>query len=92
MQQPMNPPRCERKGTLPHPATRVLVWELLSGRVAKYFCDEHSRDASPQPYFVSKLVGYHERAKAATEEERTADQLEAEGIVTITRPYSLAEE
>ena len=69
MQQPMNPPRCEKKGTLPHPATRVLVWELLSGRVTKFLCDEHSEDASPQPYFVSKLVGYHERAKAATEEE-----------------------
>jgi hypothetical protein len=54
---------------VPHPATCVLVWELLSGRVAKFFCDEHSRDASPQPSFVSKLVGYHERAKAATEEE-----------------------
>jgi len=62
-------PRCEHKGSVPHPATCVLVWELLSGRVAKYFCDEHSRDASLQPYFLSKLVGYHERAKAATEEE-----------------------
>jgi len=62
-------PRCEHKGSVPHPATCVLVWELLSGRVAMYFCDEHSRDASPQPYFVSKLVGYYERAKAATEEE-----------------------
>jgi hypothetical protein len=69
MQQPMNPPRCERKGTVPHPATCVLVWELLTGRVAKFFCDEHSRDASPQPYFVSKLVDYYEQAKAATEEE-----------------------
>ncbi|MFZ0275654.1 MAG: hypothetical protein WAL60_01835 [Candidatus Sulfotelmatobacter sp.] len=54
---------------MPHPATRVLVWELLSGRITKFLCDEHSEDASPQSYFVSKLVGYHERVKAATEEE-----------------------
>jgi hypothetical protein len=65
----MKPPRCERKGTFPHPATSALTWELQSGRLTKFFCDEHSRDASPQPYFVSKLVGYHERAKSATEEE-----------------------
>ena len=69
MQQPMKPPRCERKGTLPHPATCVLVWELLSGRIAKFFATSTREDASPQSYFVSKLVGYHERAKAATEEE-----------------------
>ena len=65
----MKPPRCERKGTLPHPATCVLVWELLSGRVAKYFCDEHSLDASPQPDRIAKLTGYNEGAKAATEED-----------------------
>ena len=65
----MKPPRCERKGTSPHAATCVLVWELLSGRIAKYFYDEHSKDASPQPYRIAKLIGYYERAKAATEEE-----------------------
>ena len=65
----MTRPRCESKGTLPHPATCVLVWELLSGRVTKFFCDDHSEDVSPQPYFVSKLMGYYERAKAATEDE-----------------------
>ena len=69
MEQPMKPPRCERKGTVPHAATHVLVWELLSGRVTKFFCDEHSKDASPQPYFVSKLIGYSQQAKAVTEEE-----------------------
>jgi hypothetical protein len=69
MQQPMKPPRCERKGTLPHPATCVLVWDLLSGRVSKYFCDEHSRGASPQPYWIAKLIDYHEHTKAAPEEE-----------------------
>jgi hypothetical protein len=47
----------------------VLVWELLSGRVAKFYCEEHSKDASPQPYHISKLIGYFERAKAVTEED-----------------------
>ena len=65
----MKPPRCERKGTLPHPATNTLTWDLLSGRVTKFFCDDHSEDVSPQPYRVSKLIGYCQRAKAATEEE-----------------------
>jgi len=65
----MEKPRCERKGTLPHPATNALTWDLLSGRVTKFFCDEHSKDASPQPYYISKLIGYFERAKAATEED-----------------------
>lgn len=65
----MRRPKCERKGTLPHAATNTLTWDLLSGRVTKFFCDAHSKDASPQPYYVSKLVGYHESAKATTEEE-----------------------
>lgn len=65
----MKRPRCERKGTLPHPATNTLAWDLLSGRVTKFFCDEHSKDASPQPYYISKLIGYFERAKAVTEED-----------------------
>jgi hypothetical protein len=65
----MERPRCEKKGSLPHPATFVLVWELLSGRVAKFYCEEHSKDASLQPYHICKLIGYFERAKAATEED-----------------------
>jgi hypothetical protein len=65
----MERPRCERKGTLPHPATCVLVWELLWGRVAKFFCDEHSRDASPRPYRLANLTDYHEQPKAAPDEE-----------------------
>lgn len=65
----MKGPRCEKKGTLPHPATNALTWDLLSGRVTKFFCDEHSKDASPQPYRVSKLMGYCQRKKTATEEE-----------------------
>ena len=65
----MKPPRCERKGTLPHPATCVLVWDLPSGRLSKYFCDEHSRDASHQPYRIARLIDYQAQAKAAPEEE-----------------------
>lgn len=65
----MKPPRCERKGTVPHAATNTLTWELQSGRVTKFFCDDHSVDVSPQPHYISKLIGYCERAKAATEEE-----------------------
>ncbi len=65
----MKRPRCERKGTLPHPATNTLTWDLLSGCVTKFFCDEHSKDASPQPYLVSKLIGYFQRKKAATEDD-----------------------
>jgi hypothetical protein len=69
MEQSMKPPRCERKGAPPHAATCVLVWELLSGRVAKFYCAEHSKDASPQPYYISNLIGYFKRAKTATEED-----------------------
>jgi hypothetical protein len=65
----MKRPTCERKGTLPHAATNTLTWDLLSGRVTKFFCDDHSEDVSRQPYRVSKLIGYCQRAKAATEEE-----------------------
>jgi hypothetical protein len=71
MQQPMNPPRCERKGTLPYPAFCVLVWDLLSGRVSKYFCDEHSRDARPRLYRLAKLIEYREQVKSTNEEEES---------------------
>ena len=65
----MKRPRCERKRTLPHAATNTLTWELQSGRVTKFFCDDHSVDVSPQPHYISKLIGYCQRAKAATEED-----------------------
>ena len=64
----MKRPRCERKGTLPHPATTALTWDLLSGRVTKFFCDDHSKGVSPEPDHISKLIDYVE-AKGATEEE-----------------------
>jgi hypothetical protein len=47
----------------------VLVWELMSGRIAKFFCDEHSQNASPQRYRLAKLIDRHEHTKAAPEEE-----------------------
>ena len=50
-------PRCEHKGSVPHPATHVLVWELLSGRQVKFMCEEHSKNVGAQPYWVSKLIG-----------------------------------
>ena len=65
----MKAPRCERKGTLPHPASNVLVWDLLSGRYTRCFCDEHAKDARPKPHYIAKLVDYVERAKAFPEEE-----------------------
>jgi hypothetical protein len=43
--------------------------DLLSGRVTKFFCDEHSRDASQQPHYVSKLIGYCQQAISVTEED-----------------------
>jgi hypothetical protein len=61
-------PRCEHKGSLPHPATHVLVWDLSSGRQTKFMCDRHSKDASPQPYFVAELISYNKREKTNTDE------------------------
>lgn len=65
----MKKPRCEKKGTVPHPATYGLTWDLLSGRVTKFFCGDHATTARPQPDQISKLIAYVEEAKAATEEE-----------------------
>jgi hypothetical protein len=65
----MKRPRCEKKGTVPHPATYGFTWDLLSGRVTKFFCGEHSKDVSRQPDHISELIDYVEEAKAAIEEE-----------------------
>jgi hypothetical protein len=65
----MKTPRCERKGTVPHAATHALTWDLPSGRMTKYFCDEHSKDGGPLPHYIWNLIGYFERAKTATDEE-----------------------
>jgi hypothetical protein len=54
----MERPRCERKGTLPHTAAYALTWDLLSGRVTKFFCAEHAKTAFPQPDHISKLIGW----------------------------------
>jgi hypothetical protein len=64
----MKPPSCERKGTLPHPATCVLVWDLLSGRVVRYLCDDHALDARPRPYRLAKMIDTFEQADENTEE------------------------
>jgi hypothetical protein len=64
----MKPPRCERKGTLPHAATHALTWDLLSGRVTKFFCDEHAKAAFPKPDHVSKLIDWRP-APAGWQEE-----------------------
>lgn len=58
----MTRPRCERKGTLPHPATCVLVWDLESGRQVRYSCDEHAADrfGSKHTCLVAKIVGYND--------------------------------
>ena len=71
MEQPMKPPRCERKGTLPHPATNALTWELQSGRLTKFFCDDHALDAQRRPYRLAKLIEYHEQVKSTKEEEES---------------------
>jgi hypothetical protein len=65
----MKRPRCERKGTVPHPATYGLTWDLLSGRVTKFFCADHAKTARPQPDHISELIDYVEEAITATEEE-----------------------
>jgi hypothetical protein len=50
-------PRCEHKGSKPHDAHYVLVWENLSGRHVKFMCKDHYKDIGTQPYWVGKLVG-----------------------------------
>jgi len=61
--------------------------------VTKFFCDDHSEDVSPQPYRVSKLIGYFQRKKTApVEKGKPSEQLEAEGMITIERTYTLVEE
>ena len=89
----MKRPRCEKKGTVPHPATNTLTWDLQSGRVTKFFCDDHSVDVSPQPYRISKLVGYFQRKKTApVKQGKPFEQLEAEGMLRIDRTYTLVED
>ncbi len=54
----MGKPRCERKGTVPHPAAYAVTWDLLSGRVTKFFCAEHAKTAFPRPDYVSRLIDW----------------------------------
>jgi hypothetical protein len=50
-------PRCEHKGSEPHAATHICVWELPSGLKVKFLCEAHYKDIGTQPYWVAKLVG-----------------------------------
>ena len=61
----MNLPKCERKGTQPHPATMLLVWDLASGRQVRYSCDEHAADrfGSKHTCIVARIVGYNDAEK-----------------------------
>ncbi len=47
--------KCERKGTLPHPATVIVAWSLQSGRLWKYSCDEHAETFGGPNYEVARL-------------------------------------
>jgi hypothetical protein len=56
----VNRPRCERKGTLPHSATKIVAWNLDSGRHWKMSCDEHANQFGGPGYWISKLEGYED--------------------------------
>jgi hypothetical protein len=60
--------------------------------MTKFFCDDHSVDFSPQPYRVSKLMGYCQRKKTAPVETKLSEESEAEGMLRMERTYTLAEE
>jgi hypothetical protein len=50
-------PKCERTGTLPHAATMLVAWNLQSGRLWKYSCDEHLETFGGPSYLAARLVG-----------------------------------
>lgn len=50
-------PKCERKGTLPHPATMIVAWSLQSGRLWKFSCDEHVETFGGPSYVAARLEG-----------------------------------
>ncbi len=54
----MKRPYCERAGTKPHPATKVVAWCLRSGRVWKFSCDEHCETFGGPNYLVADLRGF----------------------------------
>ena len=56
-------PRCEFKGTLPHPArpAYLLVWNLPSGPVVKWSCAEHRHSfGGNRGYWVNRTEGYED--------------------------------
>lgn len=64
----MKTTRCEQKGTFPHPATHVLIWDLLSGRYTRFLCDEHCKNARPNPHHIAKLDDGFDFGKCGEEE------------------------
>jgi hypothetical protein len=49
-------PNCETKGHEPHKATHAVVYDLSSGRVARFVCEQHL-ERKRRGYYVSKLIG-----------------------------------
>ena len=60
--------KCERKGTLPHAATMIVAWNLQSGRVWKYSCDEHADTFGGPNYLKARLEGVVENCSNAQPE------------------------
>jgi hypothetical protein len=54
-------PVCQRKGTEPHPATHLLVWDAPNGPTVRFSCAEHAQDrfGSVHGCWVAKLEGFN---------------------------------
>jgi hypothetical protein len=64
-------PRCEFKGTLPHPArpAYLLVWNLPSGPVVKWSCAEHRHSfGGNRGYWVNRTEGYEDNRNPRSHE------------------------
>jgi hypothetical protein len=61
----INRPKCERKGGCRKPATKVLSWDLASGRQWKLSCADHAEDrfGSKHGCWVSDLKGFDQPEK-----------------------------
>ena len=50
----MKRPNCEMRGTVSHPATKMLGWSLNSGRLWKLSCDKgYALGAAQVPWFLA---------------------------------------
>jgi hypothetical protein len=57
--QVMEKPRCQYKGTPPHPATHMLVWFLHSGIQIKWSCAEHRlKFGSHHGHWITEVLGW----------------------------------